>query len=118
MTSIDLSPSPLTIADRVAAGVTMLDEVYPGWRDRIDVSALEMSDPYDCVMGQLTGSYDAWARDNEVPTDQAYHWGLYEPTRWDELPSANIYDQYDALTRAWRQYLTDGVLTDPAFHEV
>jgi len=104
----------LTIADRVANGTAYLEEHFPDWRDRIDVAGLDMGHEEHCVMGQLMGNYDQWSREAEVSTDAAYRLGLYE--RWTADTLYMLDDRYALLTRAWRQYLTDGVLTDPTFH--
>jgi hypothetical protein len=42
-----------TISERVAWGAAWLDDKYPGWVDRIDLAALEMSDCNACILGQV-----------------------------------------------------------------
>lgn len=39
------------------AGASLLDRVSPGWAKRIDRSRLAMNSLYDCILGQLYGSY-------------------------------------------------------------
>lgn len=41
----------------VDKGVELLDQQQPGWRDRIDVSSLDMHQGGSCVLGQLFGDY-------------------------------------------------------------
>lgn len=56
------------IAERVAAGVQLLDEKGPeGWRDRIDVESLSLASPIDCVLGQVYGH----------PLPRHKRWGSY-----------------------------------------
>ena len=43
---------------RVAAGAAFLDEHRPGWAGRIDLDRLALIDDCDCVLGQLSGTYD------------------------------------------------------------
>lgn len=51
---------PQSDTDRVRAGMALLDRLLvgrPGWRDDLDVDRLDMGDPWDCVLGQLYGTY-------------------------------------------------------------
>ena len=41
---------------RVAKGAAHLDQVRPGWHERIDVGALTLHDPCGCIVGQLCGT--------------------------------------------------------------
>lgn len=48
------------IADRVARGAAWLDEKYPQWFDKIDLSILDLSNCTQCVLGQVyTGAIPA-----------------------------------------------------------
>jgi hypothetical protein len=52
-----------TIAERVARGAALLDEREPGWWQRIDLGALDMDEPCECVLGQLaTDKQVDWRR--------------------------------------------------------
>jgi hypothetical protein len=42
-----------TVTERVARGDALLDEHKPGWAERIDLGRLDVSDAYDCVLGQV-----------------------------------------------------------------
>lgn len=48
----------LDAKQRVDNGVMVLDAVRPGWRQDIDVEALNLSSYVACVLGQIFGSYD------------------------------------------------------------
>lgn len=39
--------------DRVTKGAAHLDQVKPGWAERIDVGTLTLHDPCGCIVGQL-----------------------------------------------------------------
>lgn len=52
-----------TVEARVARGAAWLDEKYPGWYSKIDLSVLDISDCYQCVLGQVyTGCIPAEER--------------------------------------------------------
>jgi hypothetical protein len=54
-TTVVLDPTP---EQRVARGVTLLDERVPDWRTRIDTDRLDMLDGTACVVGQVQHSLD------------------------------------------------------------
>lgn len=41
----------------IQKGVEFLDQNYPNWLDKVDVSELDLSDCHQCIMGQLFGHY-------------------------------------------------------------
>lgn len=43
---------------RIKAGAKFLDSEYPGWREKINKSSLDMHDWRDCILGQLFGRYN------------------------------------------------------------
>ncbi len=45
-----LVPAP----ERVAAGAQLLDEKIPGWYKRINLDTLNLSNPTNCICGQLS----------------------------------------------------------------
>jgi hypothetical protein len=47
----------MNLSSRVAQGVALLDQVRPGWVDRIDLETLNIRNPYKCVLGQVFGNY-------------------------------------------------------------
>lgn len=46
-----------TVAERVAAGVKVLDQYIPGWEDQIDLERLNVGHMERCVIGQLFGDF-------------------------------------------------------------
>lgn len=38
-------------------GAKYLDEVHPGWFNKVDIEQLRMNDIHHCVLGQLYGSF-------------------------------------------------------------
>lgn len=56
MTFIPVAVDPATeqfYAHRIEAGVAFLDQRFPGWAERIDMETLDMTDPENCILGQL-----------------------------------------------------------------
>lgn len=90
-----------TIAERVAAGATFLDEREPGWWRRIDVDRLSISDSCNCILGQLAGGfgdgmdqYDVWSAGGIADVDMGFYWGI-------------VPDDIDDLTFEWRRLITE-----------
>jgi hypothetical protein len=46
--------------DRARCGAEYLDQLEPGWYNRVDVERLDISVATECVIGQLYGSYNNW----------------------------------------------------------
>mgnify|MGYP001574901318 CR=1 FL=1 len=42
----------------VNRGVRLLDKVKPKWEEKIDLSTLRLSSPYNCILGQLYGEFN------------------------------------------------------------
>lgn len=43
--------------ERVRAGMALLDERVPGWRDRVNRRRLDLSSMRKCPLGQIYGSF-------------------------------------------------------------
>lgn len=85
---------------RVKAGADLLDrEVGVTWRDKIDVSTLNMTSSYSCVLGQLYGHYPTGLDKLSLSDDvTAYSHGFN--STYDEDPG-------NAVTKAaWMRILT------------
>lgn len=55
--TIHISDEVLLASTRVVRGVELLDAKEPGWRDRINLEALNLGDVHQCVLGQTFGHY-------------------------------------------------------------
>lgn len=59
------------VAERVARGVALLDQVMPGWFTKIDLPRLRMAAIEHCILGQVYGHYHDGVRvlglDNAAP---------------------------------------------------
>lgn len=47
----------MSVIDEVKKGIALLDSKVEGWRERIDVSKLDMASGDSCIVGQVFGSY-------------------------------------------------------------
>lgn len=54
------------IAQRVARGVALLDELDPHWRGRIDWDSLDIDSNQFCIAGQFMGARDTYAYEDFV----------------------------------------------------
>lgn len=50
---VELDPEMQDVMLRVKRGAALLDEVIPGWDQKIDLNVLVLSDPALCVLGQV-----------------------------------------------------------------
>ena len=45
------------LSESVQRGIVLLDRKQPDWFTRIDTQRLDINECYDCILGQLFGSY-------------------------------------------------------------
>ena len=91
------------IVNRVKAGMALLDAWRPGWQHQIDIPKLDISQPRDCILGQLAGGFSLGAA--QLMLDQpegfvgepnwAIAYGFDGPTR-----------SYSSLTKEWKRQIT------------
>ncbi len=72
---------------RVKKGARFLDQLRPGWANKIKITKLDMSDSYLCVMGQIDESL--FSKNSE------FLWNHGFDIRWLESTT------YGDLQRAW-----------------
>lgn len=65
------------VAERVVRGVEFLDSCSSDWVENISLSKLDVRDPRNCVLGQLTpdgNTYSKWVQRNgtEWPIDHGF----------------------------------------------
>lgn len=109
------------LRDRVARGAAWLDEKYPDWFHKIDLSILNMADCTQCVLGQVytgvippseqgqvlaqaimavTSGYpdsDEWAQDYRDEVTQGHFGGYQILTDFHELPQDGEWHGFVAL---------------------
>lgn len=100
--------------NEVAQGIRALDEDGPpDWRDRVDLTTLNMAHADRCVLGQVYQSY--WSPEAEVLKERhnVKPCGFYVDTDCDcdfyhdddESNPCNIMPMYRELTAEWRRQL-------------
>jgi hypothetical protein len=98
------SPAPAgKYAEQIARGAAFLDEKASGWRQRVDLDRLQMSDCTACVLGQLDG------RGSRFWYSMLTRFGLNpevgEDVEHGFATSEDDGDTYEQLTTEWRQYI-------------
>lgn len=87
---------------RVTRGAAYLDELRPGWYNKINVETLTIHDCRECVVGQLTGHWrpSALALDHRSTTE--YGFNLCEPDFAEFTKNGGTMSQwYQPLQDAW-----------------
>lgn len=104
----------LQMQARVGRGAEWLDRqpVADEWRSRINLRNFDMTNPCRCVLGQVFGNY--WDAVEELaPQDERGHVDQDGVHNWEvdrgfNLPEDEEDDSdWDALERAWVNYLRD-----------
>lgn len=83
---------------RVQNGMHLLDEVQPGWIERVNVEALDQINDATCVAGQVYGDYQTAVRVLKFDKPKEVLYGFY-------CDYAGYTCNYDSnlLTNAWKQ---------------
>jgi hypothetical protein len=87
-----------TFETRIERGMRLLDELEPGWRERVDLGRLDMSSCLTCILGQLYGDYTQGLSELGVWDAEAYGFDTYGPD-----PTTS--QRYQELTAAWQEAL-------------
>lgn len=104
-----------TAQERVSKGAAYLDQVRPGWAERIDTGTLTLHDPCGCIVGQLCqsgedgfkracqtlGLTDAQADDYGLNRNESDEW--WEICREDDA----LVRYYQPLQDAWLEQIAD-----------
>lgn len=98
--------------ERVRAGARYLDDVDPGWCERIDAATLELNDGACCVLGQLHGDFRrGLARAHLLDLSSApranlmpWRFGFQCEPGLDEETAAR---DYAFLDRAWQAVIAE-----------
>jgi hypothetical protein len=105
------------LATRIHRGAALLDEHCPGWIDKIDLPSLQMSNGYQCILGQLYDR-DYWSglvglgldRDWWAEVDYGFQVDRRQLSSRTERSKGAAYGN---LTRGWRQYIQGRRTTEP-----
>lgn len=101
-------------AARAAKGAELLDEVRPGWEDRVNPDSLNMYNTSWCVLGQLEGDYDfavhtllklsyqaSWVHGFHIPLSEV------PPSPPGGATTESMTEVYRPLTEAWRALIAE-----------
>lgn len=88
----------MSYAERVRAGVALLDEQSPRWWKHVDVACLDMDHCLRCVLGQVFGNYLRGADMLEIDPQQ-YGFDVGVPYKLAGDQSEDLH--YYVLTRLW-----------------
>jgi hypothetical protein len=98
---------------RVARGAAYLDDVHPEWAHEIDLRTLDLSNCLGCILGQLSGSFEAGVRRYVGTYDDARDFGFERALRFDGLSVTAIERAnaaaYEALQNAWIEQIAQRV---------
>jgi hypothetical protein len=94
-------------ARRVARGIARLDDRIPGWRSGVNARRLVMSSPVNCVLGQVTGSYELGTAKLDLGRFQAIFYGfdVFGISTSSRRVTAGAMRRHTALEREWRRQL-------------
>lgn len=81
----------------VKYGANFMDENFPGWADKINLSKLDMGDCEVCIIGQAVGNYF------EVIDNHSDYSGWATEYGFDIVEIYNYKDQYSQLEEAWTE---------------
>lgn len=92
----------LSVEERVRRGIALLDKKGPeNWRTNIDLSDLDLKDPWDCVLGKVYGTFSAGVLALGIGSlASRYGFNVYESTNWHYHDA-----EYDALEVEWVRQL-------------
>lgn len=92
--------------ERAARGAALLDVTQPEWVSRVDPKTLAVSDPENCVLGQVYGDYDEAINALNLDARGQKEFGFdceYKPFVGAEAPEPVV--RFSELTSAWREIL-------------
>lgn len=81
----------------VKRGAAWMDEHYPGWIERINLSELDMNNCHRCIIGQTIGDYFQAKFDDDYREEWANEHGF----------ETKKYGDYSKLETAWTEYIRD-----------
>lgn len=106
----------MLVKGRVQRGAALLDKTRPNWYKpgNVNADALEMSDPHQCVLGQV------FKRLGETHNESGYGYAVrrfdprrYEDTDWESRHGFDG-ENYPLLERYWQQEIRVRRLADKA----
>lgn len=98
------STKKVEMESRVRAGLTFLDSVYGlGWRKKIKLRRLDLSNPRSCPLGQTDSDYNSHRIKLGLSHGAAYALGFHIMPAW--LPLDYPPSLWAPLTTIWKRIL-------------
>src|SRR3989344_7097480 len=93
-----VEPILFPVGRRIASGVKFLDELEPDWRSKVNARRLDISNPGDCILGQIFGDFmDGCSQLRIEPHKEAARMGFNVLN-----PNSPMGDrEFEALNRGW-----------------
>lgn len=82
----------------VVFGAKLLDSYNPEWFSQVDVNRLNLGSCYDCVLGQLFGSYAKGLNELGIPESGRFEYGF-------SMDGFHPKEDWLALTNLWREQI-------------
>lgn len=103
------------IPKEVKAGMALLDEKAPGWREKVNLDKLNMGGCVRCVLGQVYGFFDdglvALSICKTETIEAQFDSALEEAEKYGfsigDTHLKNYRLDYAALTQAWKEALSE-----------
>lgn len=101
---IDMFKTQLAL--NVKRGVYALDEQFPGWREKVVVDELDLSNGESCILGQLYGGYSVGQRQLGLyhEAHASYQHG-FDLTGADINFDGNSHYAWRALDQLWTEHI-------------
>lgn len=93
-----------SVAQRVAKGAALLDELDPHWRNIIDWNVLDIGDNVNCIMGQFMGGNSIMSAGDFVHVYLDGSWPMARSLGFDSYDYDDDYTEPQRLTTEWRKY--------------
>lgn len=91
--------------DHVSAGVTLLEEKFPGWENRIDLEMLSMNSFQDCILGQLYSGYYSGTYLLDLTDEEAARYGFYPGDSWYDSRGKDENGTSAEITDYWKSVI-------------
>lgn len=99
------------VSNRVQTGMEFLDRKFPFWWDNIDLDALDVKSPFNCVLSRATGMnyYDAVRIYNLTPSILGFNSLSEDLSDYEEDPPEDYDedDDFNLLQHTWINYIAN-----------
>src|SRR5690554_6898255 len=103
-----------TLSQRVAKGVAWLDQLMPGWHNKVHLSVLDANSPDHCIAGQVFRDQGGQFFIAQLPSELSYFcpyrygFGLWPGQDYMNCPEEEAV-AYEDLTELWASVIQDRI---------